>query len=98
MTSPAASRKVASSATRGRSVRNPPITPAATANAPAPLTRITASADRPGGVASAAMGSESMASPLLFLDRLRDRRRLGPHHRPARPLHPLPREHPLLRN
>ena len=61
MVSPSAPRKVASVAWRGGLGRKPSITRAATSNAPAPLTRTSATAERPGGVASAAIGSESIA-------------------------------------
>src|SRR5690606_20879465 len=57
---PTASRKVASLAVRAGAVANPSITRAATWNAPAPDSRTTASADLPGGVARAAIGSDSM--------------------------------------
>ena len=47
-------------AARAGNAVNPAMTLAATSNAPAPESRITASAARPGAVASAAMGSESI--------------------------------------
>src|SRR3954451_9146903 len=73
-------------------------------NAPVPLRRTTASAERPGGVASAAMGSESMAAALgssLAFGSLGTGLRASSLHlddAPGSAFLPFPRQHPLLRN
>src|SRR5215217_4432431 len=60
MISPSSARKAARVACLAGWARKLGIMRAATPNAPAPLRRIRARAARPGGVARAAMGSESM--------------------------------------
>src|SRR5215212_8624240 len=93
--------KRARRAVRGGEARKSSTTRATQVKQPCPLTRITAKAERPGGVASAAMGSVSMAGArsglTLFLLDHRDRRP-RPHGWRRVPLDPLAGQQPLLRD
>src|SRR5829696_1823641 len=105
MGSPSGARNVARVAVRGGVAVKRSMTRAATSKAPSPESRTTASAERPGGVASAAIGSESMADagtsglsllPASGLPVGRGfGRRLDVHDLPRRPLLALAREQPL---